>query len=160
MSLPYACFRTSCDEFYTAAITVPGGNKNDGKPLYLNKWAFMLFIISHAFALFSSSTSLLMLLGILTSRYAEDRFLYHLQKRLTIGFVFMFLSIAATMIAFGATLALLLKDEVSWVAAPIVVITSSPVGLFAFLQFRLLVKLVYSTYGPSIFHKQNKRMIH
>ncbi|GKC66647.1 ankyrin repeat-containing domain, PGG domain protein [Tanacetum coccineum] len=98
---------------FAVAITVPGGNKNDGKPLYLNKWAFVLFIISDAFALYSSSTSLLMLLGILTSRYAEDRFLYHLPKRLTIGLVSMFLSIAATMIAFGATLALLLKDEVS-----------------------------------------------
>nr|GEV87195.1 reverse transcriptase domain-containing protein [Tanacetum cinerariifolium] len=72
---------------FAAAITVPGGNKDDGKPVFLDERAFMLFMISDAFALFSSSTSLLMFLGILTSRYAEEDFLYSLPKRLTIGLV-------------------------------------------------------------------------
>ncbi|GKC36714.1 ankyrin repeat-containing domain, PGG domain protein [Tanacetum coccineum] len=145
---------------FAAAITVPGGNKDDGKPVFLNERAFMLFMISDAFALFSSSTSLLMFLGILTSRYAEDDFLYSLPKRLTIGLVSLFLSIAATMIAFGETLALLLHDKVTWIAAPVVMITSIPVGLYALLQFPLLVEIVWSTYGPSIFRKQSSRMIY
>ncbi|GJX57281.1 ankyrin repeat-containing domain, PGG domain protein [Tanacetum coccineum] len=145
---------------FAAAITVPGGNKDDGKPVFLNERAFMLFMISDAFALFSSSTSLLMFLGILTSRYAEDDFLYALPKRLTIGLVSLFLSIAATMIAFGETLALLLHDKVTWIAAPVVMITSIPVGFYALLQFPLLVEIVWSTYGPSIFRKQSSRMIY
>ncbi|GKC79753.1 ankyrin repeat-containing domain, PGG domain protein [Tanacetum coccineum] len=56
---------------FAAAITVPGGNKDDGKPVFLNERVFMLFLITDAFALFSSSTSLLMFLGILTSRYMQ-----------------------------------------------------------------------------------------
>ncbi|PWA76299.1 ankyrin repeat-containing domain, PGG domain protein [Artemisia annua] len=145
---------------FAAAITVPGGNKEDGKPIFLNERAFMVFIISDAFALFSSSTSLLMFLGILTSRYAEIDFLYALPKRLTIGLMSLFLSIAATMIAFGATLALLLNDKVTWIAAPVVMITSIPVGLYALLQFPLLIEIVWSTYGPSIFRKQSSRVIY
>lgn len=139
---------------FAAAFTVPGGNQDDGKPLFQNKGAFMLFIESDATALFSSSTSVLMFLGILTSRYAEGDFLYALPKRMTIGLLSLFLSLAATMIAYSATLALVLEDKVTWIAAPLVIAASVPVCLFGLLQFSLLVELVYSTYGPSIFHQQ------
>ena len=145
---------------FAAAFTVPGGNQDNGKPLFLNRGAFMLFIVADAIALFSSSTSVLMFLGILTSRYAEADFLYALPKRMTIGLLSLFLSLASIMIAFSATLVLVLKDEVTWIAASLVIATSIPVCLFGLLQFPLLVELVYSTYGRSIFHKQNERIIH
>nr|GEU93882.1 ankyrin repeat-containing domain, PGG domain protein [Tanacetum cinerariifolium] len=145
---------------FAAAFTVPGGNRDNGKPLFLDEGSFMLFIVADAIALFSSSTSVLMFLGILTSRYAEADFLYSLPKRMTIGLLSLFLSLASTMIAFSATLALVLHDKVSWIAAPLVIATSIPVCLFGFLQFPLLVELVYSTYGRSIFHKQSERTIH
>ncbi|KAJ9555808.1 hypothetical protein OSB04_010422 [Centaurea solstitialis] len=145
---------------FAAAFTVPGGNKDDGKPLFLNRGTFMLFIVSDAIALFSSATSVLMFLGILTSRYAESDFLYALPKRMTIGLLSLFLSLVATMIAFSATIALVLQDKVTWIAAPLVIATSIPVCLFGLLQFPLLVELVYSSYGPSIFRKQNNRRIH
>ncbi|KAI3791115.1 hypothetical protein L2E82_04727 [Cichorium intybus] len=145
---------------FAGAFTVPGGNKDDGKPLFLNDGVFMLFVVSDALALFSSSTSVLMFLGILTSRYAEGDFLYALPKRMTIGLVSLFLSLVATMIAFSATIALVVRDKVTWIAAPLIIATSIPVCLFGLLQFPLLVELVYSTYGQSIFHKQNNRQIH
>ncbi|XP_076889133.1 uncharacterized protein LOC143539813 [Bidens hawaiensis] len=145
---------------FAAAFTLPGGNQDDGNPMFLTYNTFMLFIVSDAVALFSSSTSVLMFLGILTSRYAEDDFLYALPKRLTIGLLSLFMSIAATMIAFSSALALALKDQVTWVAAPLVLATSVPVCLFGLLQFPLLVELVNSTYGRSIFHQQNDRLIH
>lgn len=59
---------------FTTAFTVPGGNKNDdGQPTLLERQPkpFLIFMISNALSLFSSSTSLLMFLGILTARYAE-----------------------------------------------------------------------------------------
>lgn len=140
---------------FAGAFTVPGGNRDDGNPLFLNNKTFMLFIISDAIALFSSTASVLMFLGILTARYSEDDFLYALPKRMTIGLFSMFLSLAATMMAFSATLALVLKDKVTWIAAPLVVATCIPVGLFGWLQFPLLIELVFSTYGTSIF-KQKK----
>ncbi|KAJ0806785.1 putative PGG domain-containing protein [Helianthus annuus] len=145
---------------FAAAFTVPGGNQDDGKPLFQSKPTFMLFIISDAIALFSSATSVLMFLGILTSRYAEADFLYALPKRLTIGLLSLFMSLAATMIAFSSALALVLEGKVTWIAAPLVIATSIPVCLFGLLQFPLLVELVNSTYGKSIFHQQNVRRIH
>ncbi|KAM0013647.1 putative ankyrin repeat-containing domain, PGG domain, ankyrin repeat-containing domain superfamily [Helianthus debilis subsp. tardiflorus] len=140
---------------FAGAFTLPGGNQDDGNPLFLNKGTFMLFIISDTIALFSSTASVVMFLGILTARFAPDDFLYALPKRMTIGLVFLFMSLAATMIAFSATLALVLKDKVTWIAAPLVVVSCVPVALFGWLQFPLLIELVYSTYGPSIF-KQKK----
>nr|XP_043616137.1 ankyrin repeat-containing protein NPR4-like isoform X2 [Erigeron canadensis] len=144
---------------FAGAFTLPGGNEDDGKPLFLNKGAFMLFIVSDAVALFSSTASVLMFLGILTARFAADDFLYNLPKRMTIGLVSMFVSLAATMIAFSATLSLVLIDKVTWIVAPLVVITCIPVGLFGWLQFPLLIELVNSTYGPSIFRQQKDRWV-
>ncbi|KAL8239472.1 hypothetical protein R6Q59_016039 [Mikania micrantha] len=136
---------------FAGAFTLPGGNEDNGNPLFLNKGTFMLFIVSDAIALFSSTASVVMFLGILTARFAPDDFLYALPKRMTIGLVFLFLSLAGTMIAFGATVALVLKDKVTWIAAPLVVLSCFPVGLFGWLQFPLLIEMVSSTYGPSIF---------
>jgi hypothetical protein len=60
---------------FAAAFTVPGGNnQNTGFPMFLKDKLFMLFIISDSISLFSSSTSVLMFLGILTSRYLEEDF--------------------------------------------------------------------------------------
>ncbi|MFS8008198.1 putative ankyrin repeat-containing domain, PGG domain, ankyrin repeat-containing domain superfamily [Helianthus anomalus] len=139
---------------FAAAFTVPGGNNSDGLPLFLSDRTFLLFIVSDAIALFASTNSVLMFLAILTSRYAEEDFFYALPKRMMIALVSLFLSLAATMIAFSATLAILLQDEISWIAAPVTLFASVPVTLFAMLQFPLLVELVYSTYGPSIFNKR------
>ncbi|KAJ9555673.1 hypothetical protein OSB04_010287 [Centaurea solstitialis] len=149
---------------FAAAFTVPGGNinegKDEGKPVYLNNGAFMVFIISDAVALFSSVTSVLMFVGILTSRYAEDDFLYTLPKRMTIGLISSFLSLTATVVAFGATLSLVLLDKVKWIIAPLVIMACIPVALYALLQFPLLYELLNNTYGRSIFHRENRRMIH
>ena len=139
---------------FAGAFTLPSGNEEDGKPLFLNKGTFMLFIISDAIALFSSTASVLMFLGILTTRFAHDDFLYSLPKRMTIGLISFFVSLAATMIAFSATLVLVLEHKVSWIVAPLVVVTCIHVGLFDWLQFPLLIELVYSTYGPSIFRQK------
>ncbi|GKB05076.1 ankyrin repeat-containing domain, PGG domain protein [Tanacetum coccineum] len=109
---------------FAAAFTVPGGNQDNGKPLFLDDGSFMLFIVADAIAVFSSTTSVLMFLGILTSRYAEADFLYALPKKLTIGLLSLFMSLAATLIAFSAALALLLQDKVTWNAAPLVIATS------------------------------------
>ena len=47
---------------FSAVFTVPGGYDNSGLPLYLNGNSVMIFIISDALSLFTSTTSLLMLL--------------------------------------------------------------------------------------------------
>uniref|UniRef100_A0A7N0U4C4 PGG domain-containing protein n=1 Tax=Kalanchoe fedtschenkoi TaxID=63787 RepID=A0A7N0U4C4_KALFE len=145
---------------FTAIFTAPGGNKDDGTPYFLRDSTFMLFAISDALALFASVTSVLMFLSMLTSRYAEEDFLYALPKRITIGLVSLFISIAAIMVTFCAAMVLVLRKELAWIAAPVGLVACVPVTFFVMLQFPLLVELVMSTYGPSIFHKQNDLVLH
>lgn len=65
--------------------------------------AFVIFAVSDAVSLFTSSTSLLMFLSILTSRYAEEDFLHALPKRLRVRFFTLFLSILFMMVVDGNT---------------------------------------------------------
>ena len=142
---------------FAAVFTVPGGNnQNNGFPIFLNKKLFMVFIVSDALSLFSSSTSVLMFLGILTSRYAEEDFLESLPRKMIIGLSTLFFSIAAMMTAFSAALFLMLHEQ-SWIFKPVICLASIPITLFVLMQFPLLVAMAISTYGPSIFNRKMKR---
>ncbi|CAB4304880.1 unnamed protein product [Prunus armeniaca] len=56
---------------FAAVFTVPGGSNQDtGFPIFLRKKLFRVFIISDSISLFSSTTSVMIFLGIITSRYA------------------------------------------------------------------------------------------
>lgn len=147
---------------FAAIFTVPGGLKNDGTgtPQLSKDRIFILFATSDAVALFASATSVLMFLAILTSRFAEDDFLYALPKRLIIGLLSLFISIATTMVAFSATLGLLFLQDLAWVFLPVGLIACIPVTFFVLLQFPLLVELFVSTYGPSIFRKQSNLVLY
>ncbi|KAG2673957.1 hypothetical protein I3760_13G113200, partial [Carya illinoinensis] len=141
---------------FAAAFTIPGGNKqDDGLPLFLHEDLFMVFIISDALSLFSSSTSVLIFLGILTSRYAEDDFLWYLPTKMIIGLSTLFFSIATMMMAFSATILIMLRGQ-SWIVDPIICLAGVPVALFVMMQFRLLVEMFISTYGPGIFDRKIK----
>ncbi|CAL5408895.1 unnamed protein product [Camellia sinensis] len=71
---------------FAAAFTAPGGNNNNtGIPMFRKHSSFMVFAISDAIALVTSSTSILMFLSILTSRYAENDFVESLPFKLMIG---------------------------------------------------------------------------
>ena len=140
---------------FAAAFTVPGGNNQDtGFPIFRNKNLFKLFIISDAMSLFSSATSLLMFLGILTSRYAEEDFLKSLPTKMIIGLSTLFSSIATMMIAFCVALSLMLQDK--WIALIVSLLASIPVTLFVWIQFPLLVDIYMYTFGPSIFNRNVK----
>ncbi|WCJ41367.1 Ankyrin repeat family protein [Euphorbia peplus] len=145
---------------FTAAFTVPGGNNGDkGIPILLNDTSFLIFAISDALGLVSSSTSLLMFLGILISRCAEDDFLRALPIRMSIGLISLFLSIASMLGAFCAAFYLVMSERVTWIGVPIGLVACVPVVLFALLQFPLLVEITYSTFGPSIFQKKHQKFI-
>ncbi|KAM1072911.1 hypothetical protein ACFX15_017495 [Malus domestica] len=138
---------------FAAAFTVPGCNDNEGAPIFLQKKSaiFLVFVVSDTVALFSSLTSLLMFLSILTARYAEEDFLESLPKRLIIGLGTLFFAIAATMVAFGPTLSIVLSKRFNGVSVPITLLASFPVTLFALLQLPLFIQMVRSTFGQSIF---------
>jgi hypothetical protein len=144
---------------FAAAFTVPGGNdQNTGIPMFLNENLFMLFIVSDSLSLFSSATSVLMFLGILTSRYAEEDFLKSLPTKMIIGLSTLFFSIVSMMIAFCAALLIMLRGK-SWFVIPVICLASIPVTLFALMQFPLLVDMFISTYGPGIFDRKMKRWL-
>ena len=118
---------------FAAAFTVPGGNTQDtGFLVFLNEKVFMLFIISDALSLFSATTSVLMFLEILTSRYAEDDFLKSLPRKMVIGLSTLFFSIATMMIAFCATLLIMLQGQ-SWIIILVICLASVPITLFVLM---------------------------
>lgn len=141
---------------FAAAFTVPGGNKEDGGiPNSLWNSSFMVFALSDALALFSSTTSILMFLSIVTARYAVEDFLVSLPKKLIIGLASLFFAIATMMVAFGATLSILLDARWKWISIPITLLASFPVIMFVMLQLPLFIQMVRSTYGPGIFRPES-----
>ncbi|KAF5956519.1 hypothetical protein HYC85_003744, partial [Camellia sinensis] len=146
---------------FAAVITVPGGiNGTNGVPVFSKENAFIVFIISDAISLFTSTMSLLMFLSILTSRYAESDFLYVLPKRLIIGLVTLFMSITTMILAFSSTLYLVFGNSKEWTLIPVAALACLPITSFVSLQFPLLVDLISSTYGPGIFGKQSDRLFY
>ncbi|CAB4313811.1 unnamed protein product [Prunus armeniaca] len=96
---------------FSAAFTIPGGiADNTGAPKFLKDTAFIIFVISDGVALFSSSTSMLMFLYILTSRYAENDFLKSLPLKLMVGLASLFISMTSMMIAFSTAFYLSCHD--------------------------------------------------
>jgi hypothetical protein len=141
---------------FASAFTVPGGNNQEtGSPVFLHKRLFMVFIISDALSLFSSSTSVLMFLGILTSRYAEEDFLKSLPIKMIIGLSTLFFSIATMMIAFSAALLIMLHGK-SGLVIPVICLASVPVTLFILMQFPILLDMSISTFKPGIFDRKMK----
>lgn len=148
---------------FTTAFTLPGGNKDDtGLPimLYTDRNVFMIFMVSNGLSLFSSSTSVLMFLGILTARYAEDDFLVSLPTKLIFGIASLFFSIVTMMVSFAAAMFLIIHRTLPWISIPLIIFSTFPVLLFCALQFPILIEMVFRTYGATIFDKYKKHGIY
>ncbi|CAN6702185.1 unnamed protein product [Malus baccata var. baccata] len=133
---------------FAAAFTIPGGNIQDkGYPTFLGKKLFTIFIMSDSISLFFSTTSVMIFLGMLTSRYSEEDFLKSLPTKMIFGLFTLFFSIAAMMIAFSSALILML-DKQSWIVFPTILLATLPIASFVWMQFPLLRDTCISTYGP------------
>ncbi|KAL2474108.1 Ankyrin repeat family protein [Forsythia ovata] len=138
---------------FAAAFTVPGGNNDDtGAPiLFEDRW-FTVFVIYDAVAMFSSTASIIMFLSILTSRYAEDDFLFTLPAKLTFGLISLFASIVFMVVTFSATFFLVYKEENKGILPKLVAaLALLPITLYAVLNCRLWIALIHSTCWPSRF---------
>ncbi|KAI3860406.1 hypothetical protein MKW98_011600 [Papaver atlanticum] len=149
---------------FAAAFTVPGGHYNDAKrdainglPILLNSNSFIVFAVADALALFSSGTSVLMFLAILTSRYSEEDFVKELPQKFILGLATLFISMATMMIAFSSAIHIMLCPRWTWIIIPITLLGCVQVALFVWLLFPLFVEMVHSTYWPTIFHKRSLR---
>jgi hypothetical protein len=144
---------------FAAAFTVPGGNDQvSGFPIFRHKRLFMAFIISDALSLFSSSTSVLMFLGILTSRYAEEDFLKSLPRKMIIGLFTLFFSITTMVIAFSTALISMLPEKL-WLIISVICLAILPVSTFLFMQISLLCDMFNSTFRPGIFDRKMKSWV-
>ncbi|KAK1355082.1 PGG domain-containing protein [Heracleum sosnowskyi] len=146
---------------FAAAFTLPGGTNGDnGEPIFKNRSAFMVFIITDAVSLFSSSASILVFLAILTARYAESDFLVSLPIKLLIGLLTLFVSIATMMIAFSASFFLVYTKGVKWVPYLISFLAGVPVVMFVVLQYPLFFFVLRATYSSRYLFKPTKHMLY
>ncbi|XP_062029415.1 uncharacterized protein LOC133745368 isoform X2 [Rosa rugosa] len=142
---------------FAVAFTVPGGNNGDtGLPVFIDKKLFMVFIVSDTISLISSTTSVIIFLGILISRYAENDFLKSLPTKMMIGLFTLFLGIVAMMVTFSCALIIMLHGKYSWIILLSILVASVPVSSFVWMQFPLLIETFISTYGPGIFDRKVK----
>ncbi|KAI3836071.1 hypothetical protein MKW98_016375 [Papaver atlanticum] len=162
---------------FAAAFTVPGGNVSDssnpksasgdpksnsavpkiGFPVFLRENTFAVYAAADAVALFSSITSVVMFLAIMTSRYAEKDFLKSLPQKLIIGLTTLFISMASILVAFGAAFTLVLRDRYPWAPFPIACFGVISVLLFFLLEVPLLLEMMRVTYWPSVLNKKNRQ---
>lgn len=146
---------------FAAAFTVPGGyNQDNGIPFFYRKRTFILFVLADAISLFSASTSILMFLAILTSRYAERDFLESLPKKLMLGLATLFLLITTMMVAFSVSFFVLYHKDLKWIPILITLFATMPVLLFATLQFPLLKDVFQSTYGSRYLFQPRKHVLY
>ncbi|KAK1410497.1 hypothetical protein QVD17_37034 [Tagetes erecta] len=146
---------------FAVAFTVPGGyDQNTGIPMFYQKPIFVVFIVADAMSLFLSSASILTFLSILTSRYAERDFMRSLPKKLMLGLLTLFLSVATMMITFSVSFFTLYHNEVKWIPIFISVGATMPVFLYVMLQYHVLADVVRSTYGTEYLFKPSKQFLY
>nr|XP_048328404.1 ankyrin repeat-containing protein ITN1-like [Ziziphus jujuba var. spinosa] len=126
---------------FTAAYTVPGGSDQlTGHPILLHDPFFVVFTVMDVLSLVSSLTSVVMFISILTSPFRLQDFRESLPRKLTLAFTFLFLSVASTMLAFSATVILIVHMKKRWITTLVVYgVAFVPVTVFGLLQFPLYV---------------------
>ncbi|KAF9609951.1 hypothetical protein IFM89_019507 [Coptis chinensis] len=126
---------------FAAAYTVPGGNEDSGLPALINETFFLVFTVMDVISLASALTSVVMFLSILTSPFRFQDFKRSLPRKLTLGFTFLFVSVATTMLAFAATIILTIRTNRRTSKILIYTVAFLPVSIFALLQFPLYLAL-------------------
>ncbi|KAM3742108.1 hypothetical protein ACB098_07G045900 [Castanea mollissima] len=145
---------------FAAAFTVPGGNNQEtGTPIFFKTSWFRVFFISNAIALVSSSSSILIFLSILTSRFTEKDFLTSLPSQLVLGFTTLFISIVSMVVAFSTTSFLVFKSEMVWLPIVIIILASVPIILFVWLHYKLWVDIFMSTFLSGFSFRSSKKRI-
>ncbi|XP_059440697.1 ankyrin repeat-containing protein NPR4-like isoform X2 [Corylus avellana] len=138
---------------FTTAFTVPGGNvENKGTPIFLRRNWFMVFFISDAIALCSSSTSIVFFLSILTSRYREDDFLKALPLKLLFGLATLFVAMTGMLVAFIANFFLVYTSARTWT----LFVVSIPIILFGWLHREIWVDTFSSSFMIGFLFRPHK----
>ncbi|KAH7510652.1 hypothetical protein FEM48_ZijujUnG0103300 [Ziziphus jujuba var. spinosa] len=137
---------------FAAAYTVPGGSDpQTGAPILLHDPFFLVLTVTDVLSLATSLTSVVMFLSILTSPFELQDFEESLPRKLILGFTFLFISVAMTMLAFAATIVLTIHLKRRWVTTLVYCLAFLPVAVFALLQYPLYVAFMATvTYSRNI----------
>ncbi|RVW45973.1 Ankyrin repeat-containing protein ITN1 [Vitis vinifera] len=128
---------------FAAAYTIPGGpNQSTGIPLLLSQPFFVVFTLADVISLTYALTSVITFLSILTSPFQLQDFKKSLLRKLMLGFTFLILSVSMMMVAFGATVILMIQNKERWTKIVLYSVAFLPVIIFALsyspLYYRLL----------------------
>ncbi|KAK8466040.1 hypothetical protein PHAVU_009G240633 [Phaseolus vulgaris] len=146
---------------FTAAFSIPRGDDDKSGNPNCNAIIFIIFAISDATSLISSSISILIFLSMLTiARYAEDDFFMSLPMKLICGLLTLFISIAGMMVAFSSAFFITYSHGLKWVSIFISVLALAPITLFTFLLFPLWSDIVYSAYFSRSIFRPNKHVLY
>ncbi|KAL9413127.1 hypothetical protein AB3S75_041740 [Citrus x aurantiifolia] len=125
---------------FAAAYTVPGGsNENTGYPILINHPFFVAFTVSDVLSLTFSLAAVVTFLSMLTSPFRLEDFRHSLPNKMIMGFTFLFLSVCLMMVAFVATILLMIKSKESWAKIVLYTCAFIPVGVFALSYFPLYI---------------------
>ncbi|KAL6281981.1 hypothetical protein ACE6H2_012910 [Prunus campanulata] len=126
---------------FAAAYAMPGGNEPNGLPVFHDSPLFWFFTCMDVVAITCSLSSVAFFLSILSSPLEYPFFCHGLPRKLMIGFTLLFLSMATTMLAFAATILLVIRIEKKWTKSLLYCIAFFPVPLFGLLQFPMYQKI-------------------
>ena len=128
---------------FAAAYTVPGGpDQETGYPILQNQPFFFLFTMTDVLSLAFALTSVIIFLNILTSPFRLKDFQQSLPQKLMLGVTLLILSVSMMMLAFAATVILLIRNEAKWTRVALYSVAFFPVIIFAFSYLPLYISLV------------------
>ncbi|BFG27413.1 hypothetical protein CerSpe_136870 [Prunus speciosa] len=124
---------------FAAAYAIPGDKGPNDSPL------FWIFTCMDLVAISCSLSSVAFFLSILSSPLEYPFFCHGLPRKLMTGFILLFLSMATTMLAFAASIFLLIRVEKKWTKSLLYSVALFPVPLFGLMQFPMYqsVKVIF-----------------
>nr|XP_028965168.1 uncharacterized protein LOC103449025 [Malus domestica] len=121
---------------FAAAYAIPGGTSDQsGLPLFRDDPLFLFFTCMDVVGIACSLSSVAFFLSVLSSPLEYPYFVNSVPRKIMTGFILLFLSMASTMLAFAATILLLIRVEKKWTKSVLYPIAFFPVPLFGLLQF-------------------------
>ncbi|KAL7185570.1 hypothetical protein ACSBR2_027504 [Camellia fascicularis] len=128
---------------FAAAYTIPGGpNQKTGIPLLLNQPFFSVFTMTDVLSLTFALTSVIIFLSILTSPFRLKDFKQSLPQNLMLGITFLIFSVSMMMLAFAATVILMIHKREQWTKIALYTAAFLPVSIFAFSYLPLYISLM------------------
>ncbi|KAH7862022.1 hypothetical protein Vadar_033714 [Vaccinium darrowii] len=127
---------------FAAAYTIPGGSNQSGFPILLNRPFFVVFTMTDVLSLTFALTSVIIFLRILTSPFRLEDFKQPLPQMLMLGITFLIVSVTMMMVAFAATVILMIHNRGEWTKIALYTASFLPVFIFAVSYLPLYLNLV------------------